>query len=514
MRRSWIRGLVLDGMLVSVWLLSIGLLLLHERGYVWGGGVSLISTLRATADVNEQWFGIYYKDDKVGYASTILIPEEREGMPGVTVVDHGRLSFTLLGVPQRVDLTARAFIDADWRLQSFEAQLRTGAYVLSWSGHREGDSLVMVVDTGESSYTKRLQDPAGSTFVVGLSPWMSFHRLQVGQWGSVWLLNPLALNREEVYYHVRERTLLDGEDVLVIDTDFRGMTARSWVTPDGDVLREESPLGWELVQESREEALGSSWGTPTLDLLTTMAVPINRVFDDPTQVSRFVWLVHGIKAKDLLIKSPWQRILPPESLGTYGITPPDGAWCLIELRKPEHPESRVIPPQAVERYTRHSLYVQSNDSRIQATARELIGGITDRWLQAVALHDWVFRVLTKRLTVGLPSALDVLASKSGDCHEHTILFTALARSIGLPTRMVAGLVYYEGMLYYHAWPEVWLDGWIPMDPTLGQRVADATHLGLIEAEAEELVALGKFVGQLQVEVLEVEEVSEAYGDPP
>ena len=69
--------------------------------------------------------------------------------------------------------------------------------------------------------------------------------------------------------------------------------------------------------------------------------------------------------------------------------------------------------------------------------------------------------------------------------------------------MVAGLVYYEGRLYYHAWPEVWIDGWVPTDPTLGQLVADATHVGLIEAESEELVGLGQFVGQLRVAVLEV-----------
>ena len=112
--------------------------------------------------------------------------------------------------------------------------------------------------------------------------------------------------------------------------------------------------------------------------------------------------------------------------------------------------------------------------------------------------------LTKRLTVGLPSALDVLATLAGDCHEHTVLFTALARSLGLPTRMVAGLVYWQGQLYYHAWPEVWVGLWLPTDPTLGQPVADVTHLGLVEAENESLIALGQFIGKLRVHVLNEE----------
>ena len=72
--------------------------------------------------------------------------------------------------------------------------------------------------------------------------------------------------------------------------------------------------------------------------------------------------------------------------------------------------------------------------------------------------------------------------------------------------MVAGLVYYDGRLFYHAWPEVWLgSAWIPTDPTLGQPLADATHLGLVEAEDERLIALGQFIGQPRVSVLALEE---------
>jgi len=158
---------------------------------------------------------------------------------------------------------------------------------------------------------------------------------------------------------------------------------------------------------------------------------------------------------------------------------------------------------SVERYRRPSLFVQSDDARIIAKAAEIAGPRTDPWEQTAALNRWVFSTLTKRLTVGLPSAVDILFTPSGDCHEHTVLFTALARSRGLPTRMVAGLVSWEGRLFYHAWPEVWIGQWIPTDPTLGQRVADATHLGLTEAENEQLIALGQFIGKLRVQVVDV-----------
>jgi transglutaminase-like putative cysteine protease len=282
------------------------------------------------------------------------------------------------------------------------------------------------------------------------------------------------------------------------------MQTTSWVTPEGDVLKEESPLGWELVRESMEQALTTDVSRPALDLLSTTAVPIDRLLEDPPRLARLVWLVQGLDADELVVDRPWQTVLPRERIRRYRASPPDGQWVLVELRRPRLPQSSAQVPAAIARYQRPSPFVQSDDPRIQSRAREIIGRDVAPWRQAVALQAWVYQSLAKRFTVGLPSALDVLASLSGDCHEHTILYTALARSAGLPTRMVAGLVYYQGQLYYHAWPEVWVGDWIPTDPTLGQPLADATHFGLLEAENENLVALGKWIGRLRVSVLEME----------
>ena len=90
----------------------------------------------------------------------------------------------------------------------------------------------------------------------------------------------------------------------------------------------------------------------------------------------------------------------------------------------------------------------------------------------------------------------------GDCNEHTVLFTALSRSAGIPTKMIAGLVYLDGTFYYHAWPRVYVGKWIDMDPTLGQEIADATHIGLLEGGLKEQIELVKIIGDLKIEVIE------------
>ena len=54
----------------------------------------------------------------------------------------------------------------------------------------------------------------------------------------------------------------------------------------------------------------------------------------------------------------------------------------------------------------------------------------------------------------------------------------------------------------HAWPEVYLNGWVAVDPTFGQFPADATHIRLVEGGPDRQVAIVKLVGKLKVKILE------------
>ncbi len=60
---------------------------------------------------------------------------------------------------------------------------------------------------------------------------------------------------------------------------------------------------------------------------------------------------------------------------------------------------------------------------------------------------------------GFNVASIIANQRSGDCTEYAVLVTALARSLGLPARLVLGTVIIEGTdrvtAYGHAWAEVW-----------------------------------------------------------
>jgi transglutaminase-like putative cysteine protease len=110
----------------------------------------------------------------------------------------------------------------------------------------------------------------------------------------------------------------------------------------------------------------------------------------------------------------------------------------------------------------------------------------------------------------LPSAREVLRTKVGDCNEHTALFVAMARSIGIPARIAVGLVFMHGAFYYHAWAEVYITErpgrglWLPVDPTLNQFPADTTHLRLARGGLDRQSAILPLIGRLKMTIVELE----------
>ena len=145
--------------------------------------------------------------------------------------------------------------------------------------------------------------------------------------------------------------------------------------------------------------------------------------------------------------------------------------------------------------------IQSDDPRIRAQARLIAGRERRAGPVAELLTRWVYANLKKEVVISVPSAVQVLADRRGDCNEHTVLYVALARALGLPARTAAGLVYLRGRFYYHAWPEVWLGEWVAVDPTFGEFPADAAHLRFVTGGLARQVELLRLIGRVRLTIV-------------
>lgn len=83
------------------------------------------------------------------------------------------------------------------------------------------------------------------------------------------------------------------------------------------------------------------------------------------------------------------------------------------------------------------------------------------------------------------SALETKQSKRGTCDEFSHLTIGLLRSRGIPTRLVAGLIFDRKQWGLHAWLEAYLpsQGWLPIDSTFNEvGMLNATHIPLAYLE--------------------------------
>ena len=279
---------------------------------------------------------------------------------------------------------------------------------------------------------------------------------------------------------------------------FAGLRTSSWVTDTGEVVREESPLGLLTVRESPEDAQRLAIGGRIQgDMLESAAVQPRRQtrnrIDDPRDVRRIRIRIQGAD------------LTAPEMRGAGQSLNGD----VLEIVDARTLQAGPADP-GIAQYLRPEPFIESDDPGIRAEAETAIAGATDPRVKAERLVRRVNALLDKKPTVSLPSAREVLRTKVGDCNEHTVLYVAMARSVGLPARIAVGLAYSRGAFYYHAWPEVYIDEgrgrglWLPVDPTFNQFPADATHVRMMRGGLDRQAAILPLIGHLKMDIIDLE----------
>ena len=301
------------------------------------------------------------------------------------------------------------------------------------------------------------------------------------------------------------------ESVYVVDYTLDmmgGLTTTQWLGHDGTTYRMEIGLmGLKMVlaKSDMQTALGES-GEVDVILNTKIFAQGERPTPHARRFKAHLRLTEGQLDKAVMIDSRQELKVDND--------PRHGA---IEINVPviDQVETLNLPIQnqhdneELAQFLTSTVYIQAEHPAIQAKATEVIDGEMNAWISAQKLCRWVYEnIRDKNLKIGFGSALQTLESLAGDCTEHTVLMIAMARSVGIPARVCAGLVFQRDAFYYHFWPEVYVGRWVAMDPTLGQIQADANHIQLAgsELESNSMLEFGEGVmrtlNQLEIEVLE------------
>ena len=464
---------------------------------------------------------VYYRLDlggqQVGFASSTVDTLAN----AIRVQDVLTMDVSALGRLHRTTAKSDATLSRALRLESVTAEFDGDIGRFTAHGDVVGDSVLVItlVSAGDTQTTRVwLTRPIVLPTVLPLR--LAFGaELKSGSRYTIRTFDPLLLAERDVAVTIAaESTLVvaDSADydstamawvpvrfdtvrAFRIDQEANGVETSAWIDAQGRVVRAASPVGFTMERSPFEIAYENFRRRDTArvarasaepragDIVATTAIAA-RIRSAPADVGTLRVRLSGVSLAGLDLAGGAQRL--------RGDT--------LEVHRQEVPAAAYRLPAAdtaLRPYLLPEPLIQSGDARVRAQARQLAGRERDPALVAERLTHWVYGHVEKRLTVSVPSAVQVLAARRGDCNEHTVLYVALARAAGLPARAAAGLVHLDGRFYYHAWPEVWLGDWVAVDPTLDQFPADATHLRFVVGGLARQVELVRMIGKLKLEVL-------------
>ncbi len=478
---------------VLSWLVMMGLLV--KKVHLTIGDPDLESPhLSAKIDSDErEWNEIYLKDRKAGYAVSLIRPFGR----GYYVQEEVFLQLNLMGFGRSLYTATQAKVDERFLLKSFHMVMTSGVVHFRVSGKVEGKTLVL---TSESAGTRRVQRiplQRAPMLSESLSYLFRMRKLAVGETYRLPLFDPATLSQKEIVIRVagKEKLALDkiDYDAYRLEAEMWGKPLTFWVDEEGRTLKEEGFMGFLAVRSSAAKASRGIEGGQNSDLYEIHAVRADRVLQNPDRVTHLRLKLEGVDEANACLNRGRQKIMDHYFEVTKESMP---------VAAPSTLPFRNIPEEA-KAFLEPEFNIESDNPQLAERAWAIAGKARDPIAVARKLLEWVYLNVEKKPVLSIPSALEVLRTRVGDCNEHATLLTALLRAVGIPARVCVGLVFAGDKFYYHAWTEAWLGAWVSMDATLRQMPVDATHIKLAEGNLSQQMEIASLVGRIGIRVIDV-----------
>jgi hypothetical protein len=502
---------IAGGAIIVAWL--GGLALLIQREYFRPQYEKLAEAgMRITPGV--VFYGVMQGDKQVGFASSTIDTAQTS----LTVTDYFVADIPVGGKARRASARSNVTLSRALRVKEFDLSFESEGAPLEATGTVEGDSILtlQLTSNGSKAAPQRiaLNGPILLPTLVPLALALG-ESPKVGKRYTLPVFDPTTMTPKEVALDVRAETTFVINDSSVYDPAtklWRGIqpdtikawdvvansagAITGWIDEQGHIVTT-TQLGFTLKRMPYEVAF-ENWRNDTThlevsddrDVLETTAIAANKRMDHHVEAMRV--RLSGVDLTGFDLHGGRQHLngdtLTIQPLPTNAL---DAQWALPGKAPVDQ---KYVSPEPL---------LQSKDDGLFLLAYKVQHFQHEPKIVADLLNRWVHDSIADRVTFGVPSALEVLKTRVGDCNEHTQLYVAMARAIGLPARVAAGLAYVDGKFYYHAWPEVFLGEWVGVDPTFGQFPADAAHIRFTIGGLERQTSLLRLMGNLHIDVLEV-----------
>jgi transglutaminase-like putative cysteine protease len=482
LKLNWVFGVMVTLVFISLLVVRVGV---FQRDEV---GISGPASISSSPSDRETWMNIFQKDQKIGYVHRQLFKTDE----GYRIMESVFMRINTMGLVQDIRFKTIGDLNHRLALSTFDFELHSSLFRFKARGGVQGKTLTFY--SGPTGTEQKFDLPIAKeiSLPAGVLLSLANEDLKEGDSRAFHVFDPISMAQRpmKVTVVMEETISVMGreERAKKASVDFMGVSQLAWIGKDGTVLREEGALGIRLERTTQEEALKKDTFFASSDLTEVASVTANQSIPNAYELKELRIKLEGIGTDRLFLEEDRQsfkeKVLTVRKESVLNLTSGKRKEFEVDRKK----------------YLETTPFIQSDHPEIQAKAKEIVSKGDSDVVKATKLVNWVHQNIQKRPVLSVPNALETLRNKVGDCNEHAVLLTALARASGIPAEIEAGLVYQNGRFYYHAWNVLHLGGWITADAVMGQFPADVTHLRFVRGTESQIDLMG-IMGKVRIEIL-------------
>lgn len=460
--------------------------------------VSAAAQADAPAEATRTWRAVLFDGRKVGWS---LTEREVASDGSVRTAEVMDLQIQREGVSISMHSLEETTESADGEPLGFRAEIRTAGQELRYTATRSAPrKFDVTLDGAGATRQQKLELPAHALFFEGQR-----RALKAGVNGDnkiitidAFVPSQLAVVPLETTFKRRRRVELfkDEAELTEVEQLVRypdgPMQVVAYVDDEFDAQRIRMDLaGMQVELLACDEECAHAPNQP-LDFLDRLVIDAPRALgsDELKQPLRMQIRISGTDVS-------------PASTGHQSVIAgkPGEFELVIDPGKPA-PDTEVL-----DLYREPSVWVQSDSVLLKDLAKRATKGADNDLARMQSAEEFVRTyIFGKNLSVGYASALEVATTRQGDCTEHALLLTAIARASGIPARVATGLAYVpsfgnrEHVFVPHAWTEAYVDGsWRGFDAALNGFDAGHVALSVGDGDPVRYFAGVALLGRLQIE---------------
>jgi len=442
---------------------------------------------------------MYFQDEKVGYSHFKIQPS---GL-NFKISSESVLRLTAMKKTNEIQMKEKVVVRPDLTLVSFESLVRMNDQDLRVVGRSLGDRFLvdLTVDGERHNREYPVEGPLYHSSAISLMP--SLRGLAEGRTYSFPVFSPEKQGIQKVEQRIIRVKGEPGPGGAVwnVKNNYGRSTVDSWLDKKGLTVMEralEGSLVTMIEDESAARKFREKKG-PGKDLALDFGlINVSKPIPNPENVRSLKIKMSGVDSS-LVPGDHRQRV--SRSSGGSG----DNFSVAVRVEDPAALAGRHTErgAESFEKDLASTPTIQSEHADIVAQAKKVVAAGDSDIQKVTKLARWTATNVRHSMKDSF-TALSVLRAREGECQAHANVYTALARSQKVPTRVVTGLVFTRDVGFlYHAWAESYVNGWIAVDPTLNQVPADATHIKITAGDSPDAAAsVLKMIGKVKIDVEE------------